>query len=229
MIEHYVASLGLLRGCRVKDYESVTELETAAQEPGCCLRFSNKYLAEKSSLVDFRDKFTEELEKRTKFPWPMKVVEKRRSDGSIEKVEEPALTEVQYINLFRKNVLNGSYRVDHQLMPLENDQSANGEIKDEKVLEEALQALADSLGPFVADAKRPERVAKEKRPGKIIMERVKVIFDNGTQSHWWNVMKKEEVPIGIQTGDRAKDELALAWAIKEREERKAKEEALKYA
>src|SRR6266487_5071322 len=216
MIEHYVDSLGLKRGLRVKDYESTDELERAAGEKGACLRIANKYLVEKSSLVDGRDKFAEELEKKTKFGFLMKSVTKKRSDGTVEKVEEIDETEAQYVARFRKAVLSGDFT--HQAFP-----------KDEKGLEEALQTFADSLGAFPCDAKRPERQPGRSKIPKWILERVTVIFNNNTQARWWEIMAKENMPIDPLTGERTRDEVALAWAIKERKDRQDKEEQNRYA
>lgn len=216
MIEHYVASLGLNKGLRVKDYESINELETAAGEEGACLRFANKYLTEKSALPAGRDKFAEELEKKTGFPMKMNVTEKKKSDGTIERVETPDWTEVQYIAQFRKAVLSGTF--EHVAFP-----------KEEKLLEDALQNFADSLGVFPADAKRPERKAGTSRFPGWIKERAKMIFDNGTHPRWWEIMKKEGVPIDELTGTREDDEIALCRAIKERHERSVAKEARQYA
>ena len=211
MIEHYVSSLGLLRGLRVRDFESVTELETAAGEKGACLVLANQYLVEKTSLVNGRDKMANALEEKTGFA--MIVIETKKEDGSV--VETPGETQLKYISRFRKAVLSGEF-----ISPFFNKDN----------LEESLQALADSLGTFDATAKRVDRVAggKIKIP-KWINERVETIFQNGTQLRWWDIMTKENVPIASLNGDQAKDKLALALAIRERETRRELEESKKYA
>src|SRR5436190_15821892 len=115
MIEHYVPSLGLLRGLRVRDYESTKELEDASGEVGTCLRFANKYLVEKSALPTGRDKFVEELIKLTGFAMLMTVTYKTKSNGEKEKVETPAWSEVQYTAQFRKAILSGTF--EHSQFP----------------------------------------------------------------------------------------------------------------
>ncbi len=216
MIEHYVASLSLNRGLRVLDYATVDELEAAAGEKGACLRFGNKYLVEKSALVVGRDKVVEELEKLTGFPMKMAVRVKKKPDGTEEKVETPDWSEAEYVNNFRRAILSGSFV--HELFPA-----------DSKTLEEKLQSFVDSLGAFPCDAKRPERQRGTTRFPQWVKDRVKVIFDNGTQSRWWDVMAKENIAIEPLNGDRAKDEIALCRAIKERETRRELEEAKRYA
>lgn len=215
MIEHYVASLGLLRGARVRDYESTDEIDSAAGERGTALRFANKYLIEKGALVDFRDRFAVELEKQTGFKMLVKKETKTKADGSKEVVEAPGETEVQYINRFRKAVVNGEF--SHPLATKDN-------------LEDDLQRFADSLGPFTADAKKPERVAKPKAPPKWVVERVTTIFANGTQQRWWDIMTKEGVPIEpYDPADMDKNKASLAVAIRERQARREAEEAKQYA
>jgi len=214
--EHYVASLSLKKGFRVKDFESIDELELAAGEKGACLRLANKYLVEKSALVDARDTFATALEEKTKFPFLMVTRTKKKADGTVETIEEVDETEVQYINRFRKAILAGKF--EHISFP-----------RNEDALEDALQLFADSLGVFAADAKRPERQPGRSRIPKWILERVTVIFNNGTQERWWEVMRKENIPINEPTGERVKDEVALAWAIKTRKERQDAEEAGRYA
>lgn len=215
MIEHYVPSLGLLRGLRVRDFESITELETAANEKGACLRIANKYLVEKTSLVDGRDKVAEELEKLTGFP--MVVNKTVKADGSV--TETPGETEVQYLARFRKAVLAGDLVNDPKVHPRFNKDN----------LEEALQYFADSLGTFDADAKRQERGPRQVKIPKWITERVETIFQNGTTLRWWDIMQQEAIPIPPLNGDQTKDKLALALAIRERQARRELEESKKYA
>jgi hypothetical protein len=217
MIDHYVPSLGLLRGLRVRDYESLLELETAGlPEKDVALRFANKYLVEKSALPTGRDTFVEELIKLTGFPMKMEVTYKSKGNGEKTKVETPAWSEVQYMANFRKQILAGTF--EHPRFP-----------NDEKLLEEALQVFADSLGPFVCDAKRPERKPGTSKIAGWIKERVKIIFDNSTQARWWGTMIDESIPIEPLSGEREKDEVSLMLAIKEREARKEAKEAVKYA
>lgn len=216
MITHYVPSLGLNKGLLVKDYESLDELEKAAGEEGACLRFANKYLIEKSALPTGRDKFAEELEKKTGFKMPVNKTTKKKPDGSVEEIETPALTEVQYIAAFRKAILSGTF--EHVAFP-----------KEEKLLEDALQNFADSLGAFPADAKRPERKPGLSRFPGWIKERAKLIFDNGTFPRWWEKMREEGIPIDELTNNREDDEVALCRAIKERHERSVAKEAKQYA
>jgi hypothetical protein len=164
--------------------------------------------------VDFRDRFAEELEGATEFKMTVKTEVKKKADGTTETIETPAESEVQYVNRFRKAVLEGTFT--HPRFPKDS-------------LEDALQSFADTLGAFQADAKRPERVAKPKTPPKWIMERVVTIFNNGTQARWWDVMAKESIKINPLTGDKEKDKISLAWAIRERENRRELEEAKQYA
>lgn len=215
MITHYIPSLGLNKGLLVKDYESIDELEKASGEKGSCLRFANKYLCEKSALPTGRDKFAEELEKKTGFPMKMDVTEST-VNGQVKRTETPAWTEVQYIANFRKAILSGTF--EHISFP-----------REEKLLEDALQTFADSLGAFAADAKRPERKPGTSRFPGWIKDRAKTIFDNGTHPRWWEIMKSESIPIDDLTGTREDDEIALCRAIKERHERSVAKEARQYA
>jgi len=215
MIEHYVSSLGLLRGLRVRDFESVDELETTAGEKGACLRIANKYLVEKTSLVDGRDKMAEELEKLTGFE--MVMIKTTKDNGTV--TETPGESEVQYVARFRKAVLAGE---------LVNNPNVHPRFTKDN-LEESLQSFANSLGAFDADAKRQERGPKQIKIPKWINERVETIFNNGTQLRWWDIMTREQVPIDKINGDQAKDKLALALAIRERESRRELEESRKYA
>ncbi len=216
MIEHYVASLGLKKGFRVKDYESATELDNAAGEKGKTLSLANKYLVEKVALVEGRDTFATKLNEATGFPFLVVTKTKKKTDGTVETTEEVDETEVQYVNRFRKAVMGGTF-------------VAKGFPLTEEALEARLQDFADELGAFVADAKRAERLPGRSRLPKWILERVTVIFNNGTAHRWWEVMKSEGVPIDEMTGERARDEVALAWAIKERKDRQDAEEANRYA
>jgi hypothetical protein len=210
MIEKRVPCLGLKLGVRVLDFATVEELENEAGERGAALRLANKYLVEKSALVDARDRIAEAVYEATAFP--MLTASKKKSDGTV--VEEVTETEVQYLARFRKAVLAGDIRV-------------NGFNKD--TLEDDLQMLVDKLGAFKADAKRPERGPAKPKLGKWLTERATLIFQNGTQLRWWDIMAREQVPIGPLSGDKEKDIVTLALAIREREARREAEEQKKYA
>ncbi len=216
MIEHYCPSLSLKRGLRVKDYESIDELENAANEKGACLRVANKYIVEKSALVTGRDTFATKLEEKTGFKMRVTVKEKKKTDGTTERIEEPSETEVQYVTRFRKAVLDGTFT--HQAFPNE-----------ENALEEALQTFADSLGAFVASVKPPEPTSAKPKISKWIAERVAIILQNGTQEKWWSIMQNEGIPIEPLSEDKEKNALTLSLAIKEREARREMEESRKYS
>jgi hypothetical protein len=210
MLTEYAPSLGLNKGLRVQVYESAAELETDAKVVGRTLALANKYLREKVALVDGRDAFVTEIIKATTFPMKTEEVEKKDSEGKVTKVAVPAWTEVEYLKAFRKECLTGK---------------VNGWSSVPAEIELQLQAFADKLGPFKADAQKTERVGKPKTPPAYALEAADSVIKNGKQKFWATKFTKENVPFeDFQTPDAAVNRTRFAWAVAAREAMKTKKE-----
>ena len=201
-------SLGLNKGLRVLEYESVDELEADAKKVGAALAFANKYLREKCALVEGRDKFTTVLAERAQFPMLTKTVTRKNSKGEEDSSEVPAETEVKFTNRFRAACVAGE---------------VDGWPQDESGIEIALQKIADEIGPFKGDATKPERVSKAKTPPQYATAGATQIMDNQNQAKWVKTFTEEGIEFeDFQTGNREADITALAWAIKAREDARAR-------
>jgi hypothetical protein len=208
MIEEYAPSLSLNKGLRVEVYGTIEELEKDAGVPGRALALANKYLREKVALVDGRDKFVTELIKASGYAMKTEEVEKKDAEGKVTKVQVAAWTEVEYLKAFRKACLSGAIKGWSQV-PAE--------------IEAQLQAFADKLGAFKADAKKSERVGKPKVPPAYALEGADNIIKNATTGKWIATFKKEGIAHeDFATADAAANRVRLAWAIKAREDAKAK-------
>lgn len=209
MKETYIDSLGLLKGARVGLFDTTAELDASAGRENAGLDYANKYLAEKGSLVDFRDAFGEKLVTLTGVAMLSRTVTKKYKDGTEEQVDEITETEREYVNRLRKMALAGELAD----WPTTKDE-----------VEAKLQAVADELGVFNVDASKPVRAegSKSKQPGKLALQAAENIFKGGQDrvGFWWQKLNDENIVLPALTGDAAVDTRNLARGIKEREDRR---------
>lgn len=223
----YVSSLALLKGIRVEQYEPA-DIATAIKDPknlGFVTDIVNKYLRQKSALVEGRDQLSTLIVEKLKFAPKLDKV-KKVVDGKEEIIESWAETEGELIARFRAAVRKGEFKVE-------------GWPTDEAGFEAKLQELADQCGDtddqgkslytpprFKLDITVPERVKKDKNPPKYAVEAATNIIKNGSQAKWVATFKKESVAFEDFSvkGDDAGNLRRLAWAIKAREDAKAKNE-----
>ena len=206
----YVASLSLLQGAKVGFYDSVEAIDADSGKAGTALNLANRYMSEKGALVEFRDVFATKLAEATGFAMLTKTVTKKYKDGTSEDVVLPNETEVKFVNRFRAACAAGE---------------VTGWPKEEAAVEAKLQEFADSLGQFDCDSSTPVREGKSKNPPKYALEAAANVIKNGSQAKWQGIFANEGITHQpFDTDDANANTIALAWAIKAREDAKAKNE-----
>lgn len=222
-----VSSSGLPEGFRVKEFETLAEITASAGSEDAAVGFINKYLRQKSALVEGRSQLSDKLETLGLLPRETKTVEKTtKDDKGVEtktNVTVYAETEGDYIDRFVETASKGTFTIPGV--------EVNG-----KAVLAYVQSIANTCGDedtadengflcFVLDAKKTERVAKDKVPAKVYLTAAQKIIDNNNQDKWTKTFTKEKVTFISFTGtDAAANLRNLANAIKAREAARSERE-----
>jgi hypothetical protein len=255
MKEVRVDCVGLPLGLRCLAYETIEELDAAAggkgnpPKKGAALGYANELLIQKGALVEGRDALSTTVEALTKLAWKMKEVVVKR-DGKDEKKSVPDETDREYLNRFRAAVVSGEITVNEGAITVEvlspdgKVVTENGKPKvavkgmatkldkpNKEAVDNWLQVVADILGPFAADACKPDRVPREKKLADMYVAAARrIVVENKSTKKWLKTFADEGIPVNLApNADDAATINAIGWAIKEREDRVQKEKTAKYA
>jgi|SRR5882724_1873570 len=209
--EYVALNLDLPKGVKVKQYEHLAEISKDAGSEAKVVDIVNKYLRQKGPLVKARDFLATECEKRSTFPAKTKTVETTADDGTKSTSTVWEETENKYLERFVAAVTKAEFTVD-------------GVEPTEVSAYQYLQGIADEK-EFECNAAVVERESKPKTPPKYALDAADTIIKNGSMAKWADKFKKAGIEhADFQTGNPEADRAALAWAVKEREDRKAKTE-----
>jgi hypothetical protein len=146
----------------------------------------NLYARQKGSLVEWRDWFTDEIERITGFAYLRKTETRKGKDGVEKQVEVPAETEAQYIDRFRKAVADG------QTFELKAETAVGPVPTTLEALDNWLQAVSNQK-VFVCDATAAEREpGEEKLPVYAYTNAIICLCKGSHKAHRQNVQKWKE-------------------------------------
>ena len=249
----YVSSLGLPKGFKIREYESIDEIlkdggkelvdyPEKGQKMERLAVVANQLLHQKDGLVQGRTELACWVEYVAKFPWLTKQVTKKQ-DGKDVAVTEYLETEGKYIDRFITAVAEGK-----ATFPGLKLAGTNVEQNEAAVLG-AIQSLIDNPVPAVGadgkaitesvngkdvpvmwfdlrnDIKQPVRVAAAKKPWVTAIKGAEAILANKSGDKWAKTFTKEGIPFEPFNTDNAEaNKLNLAWAIQARETKRAQSE-----
>jgi len=181
----YVNSLGLPKGFRVKEYETIAEIVKDAGSETAVVEAVNKYLRQKSALVAGRDDLAGLIEETYAFKPILKTIKKDGKD--VEVWDE---TEGKYIERFIASVVSGKFTAKGLTL------TGNDEQKEAAIYAE-LQKLADKCGDvdkdgkplsepaaYVLDIRTPERSSKPKKLPQYAIDGATNIINNKAEAKW---------------------------------------------
>lgn len=209
-------------GCNfpVEVYDSLREASLAAGSEDKALEILNDNLVYRGPAAEIRAEFADYIESETGFE--RAVLERstkttKGKDGSADTQEEVVKyeSEGKYFARLRAKALTGGIPT----LPANEEQ-----------LEATLQTLADKfaasrataldktgkpLGTWAVDAKTPDKkAAKAKSPRKACLAIAEKVVESGAFDKFLKRCAKHKVVVAdYQTDDKAKNVLAIAWAI----------------